>query len=174
MPESRLDELALKLADAVEFAQKSDTLKRDEQSAEVWCKIYPVLSDSKQGLAGVALARAEAQVLRLSCVYGLLDCSNIIKLDHLKAALAVWEYAEESAKFIFGGSTGDRLAEEILQYLKEGSKTQTEIYKHFNCNIPAKKIKHALETLSAQGKVNCEEIKPEKGRAKTLWNIKPT
>ena len=38
-------------------------------------------------------SRAEAQVLRLSMIYTLADHSVEISVDHLKAALAVWNYA---------------------------------------------------------------------------------
>jgi hypothetical protein len=47
--------------------------------------------------------RGEAQVLRLSMIYALLDGHATIELSHLKCAVACWEYCEDSAKFIFSG-----------------------------------------------------------------------
>jgi len=36
-------------------------------------------------------SRAEAQVLRLSAIYAVLDSTSIVGLPHLQAALAVWD-----------------------------------------------------------------------------------
>jgi hypothetical protein len=46
--------------------------------------------------------------MRLSALYALLDKSAVVKADHLKAALALWEYCEASARFIFGEALGVR------------------------------------------------------------------
>ena len=65
------------------------------------------------------LGRAEAQVLRLALVYALLDRSAFIDAPHLLAALACWDYAEASARYIFGDTLGDPVADEILRALRE-------------------------------------------------------
>ena len=39
-----------------------------------------------------------AQTLRLSMVYGLLDGAAVIDEAHLRAALALWSYADQSAR----------------------------------------------------------------------------
>ncbi|MDQ4147072.1 MAG: hypothetical protein M3120_05215, partial [Pseudomonadota bacterium] len=62
-------------------------------------------------------SRAEAQVIRLALLYALLDQSSIIQPTHLKARL-VWEYAEASARYIFGSTLGDPLADDILRSLR--------------------------------------------------------
>lgn len=171
MPDAALDALAKKVVDAVSFARTVGRMQRDEESAAVWRKLYGELSAAKQGLAGVACARAEAQVLRLSCVYALLDRSDVVRLPHLLAALAFWEYCEESARFIFGGSEGDPVSDAILKYLRAGRKTQTEIYVDlFKKHRPAKVIKAALEKLSAAGKVASVQERGE-GRAKLFWTV---
>ena len=38
---------------------------------------------------------------------------------HLRAALACWAYAERSARFIFGDTLGDPVADEILRALRQ-------------------------------------------------------
>jgi hypothetical protein len=40
------------------------------------------------------VARAPAQVLRLSMMYALLDMSTTIRKEHLEAALEIWRYCE--------------------------------------------------------------------------------
>ena len=64
------------------------------------------------------IARAEAQVIRLSLVYALLDGKDVIDTAHLKAAMAVWAYCDELATQIFGDSIGDPVADDILVALR--------------------------------------------------------
>ena len=78
-----------------------------------------------QGQLGAVTSRGEAQVIRLALLYALLDSSDHIRSEHLKAALAFWKYAEESARLIFGGLTAEQ--RRILNFLANGPKTKTEI-----------------------------------------------
>ena len=59
------------------------------------------------GLFGMLIARAEAQVLRLSP--GLRADRRRLQIhpEHLRAALAVWRYCEASAKYMFGDAVGN-------------------------------------------------------------------
>ena len=47
--------------------------ERTEAARQLWAEIYPELSEGKSGLVGALTARSEAQVLRLSCIYALLE-----------------------------------------------------------------------------------------------------
>ena len=51
----------------------------------MWCAIYEKLSEGKPGLLGAVISRAEAQVVRLALLYALLDCSKLIRAEHLEA-----------------------------------------------------------------------------------------
>lgn len=73
-------------------------MKRDDEARTLWWGIYEVLSEGKPGLLGAVISRAEAQVMRLSCLFALLDCSLVVRKPHLEAALAVWRYSEDSAR----------------------------------------------------------------------------
>ena len=63
----------------------------------MWRAIYSKLSAKPPGLLGAATARAEAQVVRLSLIYALLDRAAAIGTEHLTAALALWRYCADSA-----------------------------------------------------------------------------
>jgi DNA replicative helicase MCM subunit Mcm2 (Cdc46/Mcm family) len=106
------------------------------------------LSEGKPGLLGAITARAEAQVLRLSCIYALLDCSNAVGVDHLKAALALWRYCDESARWIFETGTGNKNADKILAALKAaGQKGLTRLQitnEVFNRHVTKFEIDEAL------------------------------
>ncbi len=130
-----------------------DELKRDEEAREIWHKVYGKLSEGHPGLMGSATSRAEAQVMRLACLYALLDKSGIICAPHLMAALAVWEFCELSAGFIFGSSLGDPLAEEVWRALKDNPRgfTLTEVRDLFNRNLRNGDMERAVKALVERG-----------------------
>jgi hypothetical protein len=113
-----LNDLVMELHKAVEFARNAGEITRSNEARELWARVYPALSAGKPGLLGAIVARAEAQVLRLSVIYALLDCSTKVEVEHLRAALALWRYCEDSARWIFQTRTGNRLADQILAALK--------------------------------------------------------
>jgi hypothetical protein len=74
---------------------------------------HPTLSQPQPGLAGHLTARSEAHTIRLALLYALLDGAAHIQHQHLKAALALWDYAARSAAWALDTATGDPLAEQI-------------------------------------------------------------
>ena len=139
---------------AVEFAKDRAEIRRDPDARELWKNIYAELSDGKPGLLGSVTSRAEALVMRLATIYAVLDCSDLTQPEHLRAALAVWNYCEASAAYIFGDSLGDRVADEILRALrriKPASMTRVEISDLFHRHKTATEIERALATLADHG-----------------------
>ena len=128
-------------------------MQRDEEARELWCHEYSRLSEGEAGLLGCIIARGEAQVMRLAMIYAFLGRSPVIRVDHLKAGLAVWRYCEKSARFIFGGSLGDPLADTILSALRRtpAGMTRTDVSVLFARNQSASAIDRALAGLSARG-----------------------
>jgi len=156
---------------AVEFARKINEIQRDDDSRILWKEIYPELSEAKPGLLGAVTARAEAQTMRLACLYALLDLSPVIKFEHLEAAIALWTYCEQSARFIFGDSLGDPVADTIKHALDENLEgmTRTEISGLFNRNIKSYRINNALNALLASGNSFKDMVKNEHGRPSERW-----
>ena len=110
-----LDELKLSL----QFAKDMGEVRWGETAKPLWVEIYGDLSEGSPGLFGAVTSRAEAQCLRLALVYALIDSSHFIEEEHLRAALALWRYAEQSARFVFGDTTGDPVADRIEDALLE-------------------------------------------------------
>ena len=71
------------------------------------------------GMVGAMTARAEAQLLRLSITYALLDGTNIIQPQHLLAAASIWEYSHRSVEFLFGGRSGDPVKDVLLEVIQD-------------------------------------------------------
>lgn len=115
-------------------------MSRDDQAKRFWADVYEGLAAPHGGLFGAVTSRAEAQVLRLSLVYALLDESAVIRVEHLRAALALWQYAEDSARYTFGGSTGDPVDDKILAILRTGPAPTKEIHDKTHRRLSAGEI----------------------------------
>lgn len=172
LSESALNDVVRDLQYAKRFAEGAGELKRDKKANALWHKFYKPLSDGYNGLLGSVTSRATAQVMRLACLYALLDCSNLIRFEHLEAALALWRYCEDSAKYIFGMSSGDKLADEIYTALSENidGLTKTEISNLFNRNRKSSEIEAALQTLFELGRAEKIEEKTP-GRPREIYRV---
>ena len=170
LQEVDLAPLIRRLAEAVSFGRSTGEIRRDDDANALWAEIYDDLSEGKPGLLGAVTSRAEAQVMRLACIYALLDCSRTIRREHLEAALALWRYCEDSARFIFGDSLGDPVADELLRALRQQSEgmTRTEIRDYFGRNRKAQEIARALSALSEQGLIYCQQEQTD-GRPAERW-----
>jgi hypothetical protein len=131
----------------------------------------PIRIKEKPGLLGAVIARGETQALRLASVYALLGNSRLIGSDHLKATLALWEYTETSARFIFGDRTGDPIVDRILFALRvQGEMTETEINNLFGRNMKTARTQAALELLRDSGRV-VPDTRETGGRPAIIWRI---
>jgi hypothetical protein len=143
---------------------------------ELWEQIYADLSEGRPGLFGAVISRAEAYVRRIATVYAVLDLSEHVKVAHLLAALAVWQYCEQSAYQIFGDRTGDRLADELLDALKDAGEegmTRNDIYDHFGRNQRSVRLGAVLRDLERQGLARMEKEKTDgPGRPTERWFVR--
>lgn len=159
-----------KLSIAIEFGKGAGKINPTEETWTLWEKVYPNLSDGRPGMLGAVTSRAEAQVMRLSMLYALLDSSSLIQPRHLIAGLALWDYAFSSARYIFGDSVGNQTAEEIINALKTRPRglSRTEIYNFFGRHKKSVEISQALGLLLSRGMVAKEEVQTE-GRTTEVW-----
>jgi hypothetical protein len=104
-------------------------------------------------------------------IYALLDCSAVVRGEHLLAGLAVWQYAEASVRHVFGDSTGDPVADEILLLLRgaKGGLTRTDIRDCFGRNQQADRLARALGLL-LKHKLARRETEQTGGRPAERWH----
>lgn len=172
LSDSDLIPFTRRLSGVIEAAREIRRVRMTAEAAARWEAVYPALSDAKPGLFGAVTARGEAQCIRLSLVYALLDSSPEIRADHLRAALAVWAYCEASARYIFGEATGDQIADKILAALKDAPMglTRTQISQALGRNASSERIQGALSTLLNRGRVR-REREETNGRPVEIWMI---
>jgi len=105
-------------------------------------------------------------------IYCMLDQKREIDVVHLQAALAVWKYCEDGARYLFGNATGDPLADKILKILfaagSEG-KTRGEIYEKLGGKISRADTDAALQLLLEDGLAHKGPPRMTRGRSATVW-----
>ena len=156
---------------ALRFAALQRQLTFDPDARARWIEVYGPLSRGEEGLLGAATHRAEAHVVRLAAIYATLDTSQHICLPHLQAALAVWRYSADSARWIFGDSLGDPTADEIWTLAKDrpAGVTRTEVRDLFSRNKKAREIDRALTILEEAGRLHRTTMSDGPGRPAETW-----
>jgi hypothetical protein len=160
-----------------------------DMAKPLWEQIYPELRKDHPGLVGAMIARRAGIVLRLALIYRLLDLDPLtsvservgakeirnrqlkqrgIQVEHLNAALAVWDYCEASARMLFGDKSGNPLADRLYQLLANGPMNAGEFFGH--TNQPADAIRSALTYLERSGRVRMTKVHwTGRGRPAERW-----
>jgi hypothetical protein len=158
---------------AVAHARTRQELRRNEAASDRWRAVYRDLSEGRPGLLGSMTGRAEAQVMRLSCLYALVDGAEAIEVAHLEAALALWRYCFDSARFIFGDSLGNSVADDLNVALTGAGAvglSRAEMSREvFGRNRSAKQIMQALSLLEELQLARSEVDRSGAGRPVERW-----
>jgi hypothetical protein len=150
------------LAKAVAAAKQIATMSRSPEARSLWWSVYPELTAERPGLYGAVTGRGEAQVLRLSMLYALLDGCATIDVPHLQAALAVWRYCDASARLIFhhdDEETGDPLEKSLLGVIRQQPGINRKgLHKALGGHVAAAQMVQALARLRDKGLVRMETV----------------
>ncbi len=166
-----LDHVRARVVAALGHARPQPAVTFTGAAREHWIAIYPDLSAERPGMHGAATARAEAHTARLALIYALLDANEHITLEHLEAALGVWNYANASSAWIFGDSLGDPTADDIWTLAKDRPDgiSRTEVRDLFSRNKKAREIDRALGALEDAGRLTHRTDTDGRGRPAELW-----
>jgi hypothetical protein len=164
-----------RLRDAIRCGVATGSLDMDAAARQLWEEQYARLSAGRDGLLGAVTARGPAQVRRLAVIYALLDVvpggAPTVTADHLRAALALWQYSCESAAFIFGDAFGDPVADRVLAELRQvfpERRTRDQLRKLFGRHRIADELDRALPTLIKRGLIR-SEVEKTGGRDRTRY-----
>lgn len=175
LEDDELRALAKPIAEALETARGiKRRVRRAIDAQALWKEIYDAIDDEVPGMVGAMTARADAQMLRLSVVYALLDSSAMIGVDHLRAARAVWDYCEASIRLIFADLVGDPVADELLAGLrKAGSKGLDGQAQHtlFSGHVRAAELSLARNALENRGLITTVRQQETGGRPRIVSYI---
>lgn len=140
----------------------------------LWERAYKQLSAPQPGMVGAITARGAPQVRRLAVIYAVLDRRPnqkvVVTGDHLRAALAIWRYAADTAALLFGSALGDPTADALLVQLRAASDgmSRKELHDAFGRHLTATELDRALDALAGQALARSER-RPTAGRTATRW-----
>lgn len=167
-----LDRQAETLLDMVARARNVGRVIVAGDARQLWEDTYSRLSVAQPGLLGDVTSRSEAQAQRIALLFALLDGENVIRTAHLMAALEVWRYCEDSARYVFGDRTGDPIADKLRIHLRDagefGIDRSSMLHKILKRNVSADRLDAALRFLLKQGLVKQEPLETG-GRSKEIW-----
>ena len=163
LTDADLAPIAKRLRTALDFARQVHLVWRTAAASAAWEAFYNAVPEPK-GLLGAATARAEAQVLRMSVLYALLDGSTMIDVPHLRAAEALWNYAHASAEYVFGSTLGDDVADRVLEELQarypDGADRE-QLRGIFSRHVKSARLTTAIEYLVRRGLATTERVKTD-------------
>jgi len=167
------DRLTSVLRSRVFDARSVGRMELDPEAHDWWGEHYELLVNGNPGRLGQVTRRAAPYVRRLAMLYALLRGRRSIGIDDLSAALAAWRYAEDSARYIFGGFELSQLEHRILACLDGAgpaglSRTAVRHGAVRSNNTPGSKITAALVRLREAGMVRMRK-QSTGGRQAELW-----
>ena len=148
------------LAAIVNRARQMGEMRRDPALREQWADFYGRCARGGTGLFDAATNRAEAQTMRLACTYAYLDQCETIRAPHLDAAIALWTFHEDSARFLFGNKLGDPAADQILEAIRNAGPqglTRCDINHLFQRHKPEAELQRAVSVLLGLGLIRAEK-----------------
>ena len=152
----------MRLNEALRNARELKYVGMQGSTRTLWGRMYMEIQKEAAALSGIVAsmtARAEPHVRRLALILCLLDGKDAVETYHLHAAKKIWDYCQDSTRYIFGGLTKDQ--ESILSWLRtSGPVTITQITQQlFYKNRKAGWVRLQVNALIATGKIELKEDK---------------
>lgn len=147
---------------------------RDPSCHAYWDKLYTSFDSETYGIHQHVTSRGIQHIIRLSLIYALMDHSLKIKEPHIRAAKAVWDYCSDSARIIFGESTGDPLADRILdeiEYAGDDGLSRTDLIEKMKKTYGLYDIKSAITLLEDIGLIiSYKHLSIQRGKYEEVYH----
>jgi len=158
------------------FANTDDPafIARSQDAKNYWDTLYCKLNAEKQnGTLDAVLARDTSHILKLSLILAITDQAMKIERRHIEAALAIVDFCQASARWIFGKATNNKLANTILWELRRHApaglsreKINTDVC---YSNTPKSQLDRAFSALVQNNLAKMIVKEGEKGRRVEMW-----
>ncbi len=174
MPDSELYPIRETVTQRINEARSLSEIRFSHDASELWAEAYPVLTMDYAGVTGSIVNRLEAHTVRLSLMYALAAGHREIKIDDLRAALSLVDYARRSAFKIFGGAIGDRKKQRILEALQKAEGKQMTLSDIrdivFSRHIQSEELHRIVQELKESSLVDIDKISTG-GAPKTIVKL---
>ena len=163
-----------RLREALLRAKATTTVVFAPKIGKRWETVYRKLeADTPSGPIADHYSRAPSNVLRLACIYSLLDFKHEIADIHLDAALAIWSHSDRTLKYMFAADVNQD-AEKVKIALRAAPEGLTKMQISqgvFGGRMPLG-VNDVLRDLLAERTILAKKVQPERGRPATLflWN----
>lgn len=151
LDDATVRDLGERTRERIDRARTIGRLHRSDAGRGRWSELYDVMADeARGGLAGTLLARAEAQTLRLSALYAVIDGQRLIDVEHIDAAWAFWRYCRATVEYLWAETTGDPVADRLLEALREAEPAGldgTALQDLFARHVTGKRLEAARQLL---------------------------
>lgn len=153
---------------------------RTDAARKLWIAEYERRFEERRNDKGDSpvkslLARWHANSARMSVIYAALDAELVIDEPHVRAALAAWDYVEDSTRWIFGSVAGDRDLGRLIEYIREEPEGRTR--KQINVELFQRhktedELNALIEKLMALGGFEVAKVRgPNGGRPATYYRV---
>lgn len=150
IPIARMLQYSDQLAEAIEFASETTDLSLTEDALTIWQDLAISLAREDAPMS----ERARVQVLRIACIFALLEKKGQVDPQHLEAATHIWKYCVCSITYIFETEEDEAARKIVAALRKHGALTTTQIrIGVFQQNISSAEMNTALKALEAKGRV---------------------
>jgi hypothetical protein len=121
----------------VSSAREARLIPLTKAAAKFWYHLYLRLENDQRtsGFLGGMTSRGAAHIRRIAMILALVDREDAVDVKHLKAAEAIWDFSQESVRFIFVGYSLDQ--KRILQLAHEKGEAgikRTDVHNLFKRN----------------------------------------
>lgn len=190
-PADEVDRLTKRVLEVLQFCQAERWAERDTLRVELspdaakrWASLYRgELNDRSHGERINALIERRApMLLRLAMLFALTDCTAMVEVHHIDAALAWIRYSVDSVKFIFGSAADEvevaetnETAQKIVAFLQAKHRvTRKQItVECFKGHVNKTRIDAALDELLGCNppRVVVEEERTGQGRPTKFYEL---
>lgn len=171
IPVAKMLDYADAIAKAIQFSAETNELSLTAESLELWGTLAISLAKANSPMS----ERARVQVLRIACVFALLDCTDQVTPQHLRAAAHVWDYCLGSVAYIFEGEQNEEANKILVALRKHGGMTTTQIRVNvFQQNIKSAAMNTLLKSLETQGRIKRtvrQRVDGRNGKPATVFEL---
>ena len=134
----------------VKEAQKNRLIPLATSARKFYQNLYDRVERPRRGFVARMTSRGAPHIRRLATILCLVDSEDAVRVEHLKAAEAIWNYCVESTRYIFVGYTQEQASVLRLARSKDII-SLTDVHDLFDRHKTADWIKAQLRGLVVDG-----------------------